>query len=64
MKKQPRILTKMINKIAEQLFNFLKGCDAMNININDMLKDTDDYQLFWENAHKSYKDYTGGIDNE
>ena len=64
MKKQPKILTKMINKIAEQLFNFLKGCDAMNIDINTMLKDTDDAQIFWENVHKSYKDYVGGIDNE
>lgn len=60
-----KALAPVIQRITDEngkiFFNMMKTCVNNGIDINCALKDTDDYNIFWENLNKFYKDYNSMI---
>ena len=53
-------LTNMVKFTGKNIYDALKGAKEMGIDINQMLEDTDDYNIFMENLFKFYNDFKGG----
>lgn len=50
-------LNDLVSFTGKKIFEVLKNCRSMGISIDNMLDDTDDYDLFMNNVYKFNNDY-------
>ena len=51
------VIQRSIDETGKLLFAQLKCCVDNCFDINSLIGDTDDYNIFWENVKKFYDDY-------